>query len=128
MSNDFSGELRTYANDLGKITGDASREVDKVLKKGAQNIKEDLVKDAKASKHFKGLAPAISYDSLYGFQNPRYEIGPDKARKEGPLGNIAYFGTSRGGGTLDLEGPLERESKNLETELDRAVGRMVKKL
>lgn len=114
-------ELRAFAADLGKIASKALPDVDAVLKKGAQNIKDDLVSEARGSTHFKGMAGSISYDSMYGIGHAKYEIGPDKGRHGGALGNIAYFGTSRGGGTLDLEGPLARESPNLERELDKLV-------
>lgn len=116
-------DLRAFAQDLGRVAGKAVPDTDKVLKKGAQNIKEDLVSGARASRHFKGMAGSISYDPVGGVGSLGYEIGPDKARRGGALGNIAYFGTSRGGGTLDLEGPLERERPNLERELDGLMNR-----
>ncbi|MNW48208.1 hypothetical protein D3C74_255610 [compost metagenome] len=114
-------ELRAFAADLGKIAHQALPDTDAVLKKGAQNIKDDLVADARGSKHFKGMAGSISYDSMYGIGHAKYEIGPDKGRRGGALGNIYYFGTSRGGGTGDLEGPLAREAPNLERELGKLV-------
>lgn len=116
-------ELRKFAQDLGKVAGKAVPDTDMVLKKGAQNIKDDLVSDARGSKHFKGMAGSISYDPIGGMGSLGYEIGPDKGRRGGGLGNIAYFGTSRGGGTLDLEGPLGRESPALERELGKLVDR-----
>lgn len=116
-------ELRAFAADLGKIASKALPDTDAVLKKGAQNIKDDLVADARGSKHFKGMAGSISYDSMYGIGHAKYEIGPDKGRRGGALGNIYYFGTSRGGGTGDLEGPLARETPNLERELNKLVDR-----
>lgn len=115
--------LRAFAADLGKIASKALPDTDAVLKKGAQNIKDDLVADARGSKHFKGMAGSISYDSMYGIGHAKYEIGPDKGRRGGALGNIYYFGTSRGGGTGDLEGPLAREAPNLERELNKLVDR-----
>lgn len=117
-------DLRKFAQDLGRVEAKSLPEVDKVLKKGSQVIKEDLAADAKGSKHFKGMAGSISYDSQYGFGSVGYVIGPDKARRGGALGNVAYFGTSRGGGTLDLEGPLDREAPNVERELGSLVDRL----
>ncbi|MGO2411600.1 hypothetical protein ACTXIU_13425 [Glutamicibacter arilaitensis] len=114
-------ELRAFAADLGKIAHQALPDTDAVLKKGAQKIKDDLVADARGSKHFKGMAGSISYDSMYGIGHAKYEIGPDKGRRGGALGNIYYFGTSRGGGTGDLEGPLAREAPNIERELNKLV-------
>lgn len=116
-------ELRAFARDLDKIPSKALPDTDAVLKKGAQNIKDDLVADARSSKHFKGMAGSISYDSMYGIGHAKYEIGPDKSRRGGALGNIYYFGTSRGGCTGDLEGPLARETPNLERELNKLVDR-----
>ena len=115
-----SDDLMRFASDLGKITHKALPDVDAVLKKGAQNIKNDLIEGAGDS-DFKGIQPSISYDRMASVGSLKYEIGPDKARRGGALGNIAYFGTSRGGGTLDLEGPLDRETPNLERELGRVV-------
>lgn len=114
-------DLNRFGVELGKISSKALPETDAVLKKGAQNVKDDLVSGARASRHFKGMAGSISYDSKYGVGSVGYEIGPDKSRKGGALGNIYYFGTSRGGGTGDLEGPLLREAPNLEQHLNRIV-------
>ena len=116
-------DLRAFAQDLGRVAGKAVPDTDKVLKKGAQNIKEDLVSGARASRHFKCMAGSISYDPVGGVGSLGYEVGPDKGRRGGALGNIAFFGTSRGGGTLDLEEPLERERPNLERELDGLMNR-----
>lgn len=114
-------ELMAYSRDLGRVAGKALPDVDAVLKKGAQNVKEQLVREARWSRHFKGIVPSLSYESKYSIGSAGYEIGPDKALSGGGLGNVAYFGTSRGGGTLSLEGPLEMETPNLESELDRLV-------
>ncbi|MBF6672442.1 HK97 gp10 family phage protein [Glutamicibacter sp. FBE19] len=117
-------ELRAFAADLGKIASKALPDVDSVLKRGAQNIKDDLVSEAERSRTLgANLARSISYDSMYGIGHAKYEIGPDKSRPGGPLGNIYYFGTSRGGGTGDLDGPLDRETPNLERELGKLVDR-----
>ena len=114
-------ELQRFANDLGKIASKALPEVDAVLKKGAQNIKDDLVDGIPSGSSWRALKGSISYDSMYGIGHAKYEIGPDKGRRGGALGNIYYFGTSRGGGTGDLEGPLARETPNLERELNKLV-------
>lgn len=117
-------DLMRFAADLGKVAGEAVPKVDMVLKKGAQNIKNDLVEGAKDS-YLLGarMANSITYDPIGGVGSLGYEIGPDKSRQGGPLGNIFYFGTSRGGGQGDLEGPLERETPNLERELGKVVDR-----
>jgi len=115
-------DLMKFAADLGKVASRAVTDVDPVLKKGAQNIKNDLVSEARGSRTLgANLAGSISYDPIGGLGSLGYEIGPDKSRPGGPLGNIYYFGTSRGGGTGDLEGPLVREAPALERELGKLV-------
>lgn len=115
-------ELRKFAQDLGRIAHQALPDTDAVMKKGAQNIKNDLIDEANSSPLIGSrMARSISYDSMYGIGHAKYEIGPDKSRRGGALGNIYYFGTSRGGGTGDLEGPLAREAPNIERELNKLV-------
>ena len=110
-------DARRIANNLGKIAAGAVKDVDAVMKKGAQNLKEDLISGARSSTHFKGMAGSISYDQTNGLRTISYEVGPDKDRRGGALGNIFYFGTSRGGGSGDLDGPVDRERPRLEKAL-----------
>jgi hypothetical protein len=112
---DGSAELRALAENLGRIASKALPDVDAVLKRGAQNVKTEMAADAAGSTHFKGMAGSISYESAYGIGKARWIIGPDKGRKGGSLGNIYYFGTSRGGGTGDIEKPLRSEEPRLQS-------------
>jgi hypothetical protein len=120
---DGSAELRKLAEDLGRIAGSAVKDVDAVLKKGAQNVKTEMAADASGSRHFKGMAGSISYESHYSPGTARYVVGPDKGRRGGSLGNIYYFGTSRGGGTGDIEKPLRTEGPKLQSALEELAER-----
>ena len=112
-----TSEVQRLAANLGKVAGAAVKDVDAVFKKGAQNVKDEMQADARGSVHFKGMAGSISYDSAYSVGAVRYEVGPDKSRRGGALGNIYYFGTSRGGGSGDLEKPIRSEAPRLESAL-----------
>lgn len=119
--------LRELSADLGRIASRALPEVDAILKKGADNIKSEMVADAEGSAHFKAMAPSISYDSAYRVGEAAYEIGPDKSRgkagRAASLAGIAYFGGANGGGgTLDIDGPLEHEEPRLMKALDDYLG------
>jgi hypothetical protein len=119
---DGSAELRKLAEDLGKIAGSAVKDVDAVVQKGALNIKNEMRADVKTSRHFSskkksGLEQSITYESHYLPGKVRYDIGPDKAIRGGALGNIYYFGTSRGGGTGDIEKPLRSEEPKFQNAL-----------
>lgn len=120
---DFS-ELRRLERDLEYASHKAIPAIDAILKHGAQNIKDDLADSARRSKHFSRIAPTISYDRASHIGQVAYEIGPDKDRGgAASLANIAYFGGVRGGGgTLDIDGPLEREEPKTLRELSREMG------
>lgn len=102
----------------------AAEQAGKVIRRGALNVKRAMVADARASAHFKGFAPAISYDTKNGGLSA--EIGPRQG-KPGSLANIAYFGTSRGGGTVrDPIEALMDEEPNLMRELSKITERILK--
>jgi hypothetical protein len=75
-----------------------------VVARSALNTKNAMRKDAQSSRHFKQLAPTISYDlKVHAFGGDgviEAEIGPTPGGS-GSLAGIAYYGTSRpGGGTV----------------------------
>lgn len=120
---DGSAEFRALTNDLGKIAGSAVKDVDQVIKKGALNVKTEMRADVHGSRHFSskkksGLEQSITFESHYLPGVVRYEVGPDKAIRGGALGNIYYFGTSRGGGTGDIEKPLRSEEPRMQSALE----------
>jgi hypothetical protein len=101
-------ELVQLADDLDQIPADKLPEFSKVVEKGALNIKNGMRADATGHPTFRYFPSSISYDMTGKFSA---EIGPDKGRVQGALGNILYFGTSKGGQMLDINGPLNREGQ-----------------
>lgn len=111
-------EVRTLALDLAEGATAAYSELRAVLKKGAGNIKDQLVAEARGSYWFSfgnKFPSSIDYDIIEGGSTVTAEIGPNKSRRSAAsLGNIAYFGTSRGGGTVpDPQGALDAEAPNI---------------
>ena len=92
-----TSEVRTFAADMRQVDSRLARHVKPIIKRGAQNIKNQLVEEMRSSRHFRGVAPGISYDLVDDGYTA--EIGPTRG-KPGSLANVAYFGTSRGGGTV----------------------------
>ena len=109
-------DLATLSADLTKAGAVAKRELRPILSKGALNIKKQLKKEMFASRHFKGAGSAISYDIKADGTSLIADIGPSSEDgSPGNLANIAYFGSSRGGGTVpNPKGALEAEAPNLE--------------
>lgn len=111
-------ELREFAQKLTANTETSPRKIRAVVARGALNVKKDLQAEMGKSGHFGQLARSIDYDIRRASGGDAFsveaEIGPNKARAGGALANVAYFGTSRGGGTVaDPREALEREVPNL---------------
>ena len=45
------------------------------------------------------------------------EVGPDKGRRQGALGNLVYYGGANNGPLASLDGPAIRESERVAREL-----------
>lgn len=116
--------LRELSADLGKISAEAVAKVRPIVQKGALNIKTEMQDDARGSRHFRAIAPSISYDTEVGRDGVTAEIGPAKDRYgAASLANIAYFGGANGGGgTLDIDAPLKNEEPRLMKAIDDYLG------
>lgn len=125
MTADVS-ELRRFATDLRNMPQYMRPEARKVIEKGGVNIKNQLRQEMQQSTHFKQVARSISYDIRDRAETIELEVGPVKG-SPGSLANIAYFGTSLGGGTVpDPELALDAEVPNLERYLADLVVKAVR--
>lgn len=116
-------ELRQLIVDLGKAPGKAVKPLDAVVKRGAQNLKDEYNGQFSRSRHFKGAAGSVTYDSTTSIGRIAYEVGPDKERRGGALGNIFFFGGANGGGgTGDLDGPVDAEEPRMLENIEKVMG------
>lgn len=94
-------EVRELSVDLQGVPGELARHLVPVMKKAAQVVKEDLQEDFRGSGNtaIRQVAGHVRYDDIAG-NGPSFttEIGVDKGGA-GSLGNIAVYGTPKGGGT-----------------------------
>lgn len=111
MASVDTSELDKLADDLEVIPDEKRPQFRKVVERGANNIKRDLRSDAAGHPTYRMFPLSITYDMTGEFEA---EIGPDKGRVQGALGNILYFGTSKNAPQLNLEGPLHREIPRFE--------------
>lgn len=72
-----------------------------VVSKGALNIKTDWRTNASGLKHAPLYPNSISYDLASTPGRISAEIGPDKSRPQGALGNLIEFGSSKNPPHLD---------------------------
>ena len=118
MSMDNS-EVRSLAAHLAAAPKLTRRQSVGIIHKGANNIKNQLREEMSRSRSFGVVAKTISYDvteeGVDGGGIIEAEIGPNTHFKAARLENIAYFGTSRGGGTVpDPIGALLEELPRFE--------------
>lgn len=114
------------ANDLAAAPFKAVPLAAAVVKKAAQNVKDHMVNEARSNGTYKHFHRSISYDVRLGFGGIEAEIGPDKDRTQGALGNVLYFGTSKNAPVLDINSGLRAEeeafAENLADAIERALG------
>jgi len=95
---DFS-ELIALAVDLEEVADNAGPHIRKAVEATAFDVKKDAVKKVGRRKMLRQAAAAIDYE-LKGFQGfgatvLDAEIGYDKGKAGGPLGNLIEFGAPR---------------------------------
>lgn len=93
-----ASEFRRYQAELVGAAKKVDPAVKSVVGRGALNVKRDWNAAFAGSKHFKGLAGSVSYDTRSGVGWVEALVGPDKSRRGGALANIAHFGGAHGGG------------------------------
>ena len=114
-------QLREFAVQVGQVPHEMRPKLDAVTERAGLNIKKQLQAEARQSKSFGVIASAISYDTTHTRESSGVEVGPVKG-SPGSLANIAYFGTSRGGGTVpDPRGALDAEAPRFEEYVGRIV-------
>jgi hypothetical protein len=103
---------------IGKAEVKAAAGMFAVAKKAGQNVKDGMARDAEGISHAPAFPRSISY-SIYpgGLRTVVVEVGPDKDRPQGALGNILYFGTSNNGPVRDIGKALRDETPRFERAL-----------
>lgn len=86
-------ELGQLAADLGKGNAKVVRDTRAAIEVGARALKKAAQKRVTGLAHAPSAPDAITYD-LHGLNA---EIGYDKSRRQGALGNILEYGTAKNG-------------------------------
>lgn len=103
-------QVSKLATDLGRGNSAMVTGARKILEVGSTKIKKDMATEIGKSPHFKGVAPAVSYD-IKGLSS---EIGPVQGKAAGSLAFIAAYGTATTGPSWDHTAALHREAPVME--------------
>ena len=119
-----ASELTAFADKL-LAKGVARRAaITMAVKKGAQNVKNDLREDLSSSGNKSIRSIPITYEIKEAPGRITAEIGPSKGGS-GSLANIAFFGTVKGGGTHEFYEYGEKELPKLAEHVAKAAVEVV---
>jgi hypothetical protein len=116
--------LRELEATFGRIKEGALPVVDKIVGRGAFNIKKDAAKRISGLKHAPAYPRSITYDLFHLPFTSRAEIGPDKNKRQGALGNILEFGTVNNPAHPHLAPALAAEAPKFEAQIAAAAAKM----
>lgn len=118
-------DVRRYIAELDKVPTVLDRELVKVGERGALNIKRDWRAAWSGHSYIGPLARSITYERRTRVKNLEWEIGPDKSRAQGALGNVIEFGTVNNPPIPGGLPALEREAPRTERALSDVLGRVL---
>jgi hypothetical protein len=118
--------LDGLAADLNRAAQVAPAAARKVVQAGAFNIKRDWRAAWSGLAHAPSVGRAVTYDTVVTATGATAEIGPDKALRQGALGNLIEFGSINNaphpGGAPALEAEQPRFERALEQVALEALG------
>ncbi|HEY9411123.1 MAG TPA: hypothetical protein VIP77_16205 [Jiangellaceae bacterium] len=91
-----TSDLQRLVADLGEAA-DILPDVRGVVAKGALNIKQDWRRRWSGLAHAPAIPNAITYDTKLTPHSAEAEIGPDKSKRQGALGNLLEYGSIKNG-------------------------------
>lgn len=88
-----TGDLSAWAEQLGDAADRVLPEARKVVVRGTIQIKRDAKRRVRGLRHAPYYPASITDDIRQGADWVESEIGPDKSRRQGALGNLIEFGS-----------------------------------
>lgn len=111
-------ELAEVADILARAPGVAAVQARGVVGKGALNIKSDARRRISGLAHAPAYPYSITYDTHELRDSAWAEIGPDKGKRQGALGNLLEFGSVKNPPHPHLRPAAEAERPKFEAALE----------
>lgn len=106
-------QLNDLARDLGASIL-VSRDLPGIVEKGAADIKAEAAALISGHPYAPAYPRSITYDVSVEGATVRAEIGPDKRRRQGALGNILEYGTSKNAPIPHLQPAFDHQVPKVE--------------
>lgn len=118
-------DMERWVAKLSEAASEAPAEATKVVARGALNIKNDARDRASGIRHAPAYPRSISYDQWQGLRGPVAEIGPDKDRRQGALGNLLEYGSVNNAPIPHMKPAIDAEMPRFERALGDLAVRLV---
>jgi hypothetical protein len=86
-------EIQEMARILARAAGAAPKEAKQVVSKGLLNIKKGAKRRVEGLAHAPAYPRSITYDTGMSATAAWGEVGPDKDKRQGALGNLLEYGS-----------------------------------
>lgn len=112
-----ASDLSKLAADVGTATIWAEKYLRKALEVTARHVRDTARENATGLAH----APAFPYSISYDVGATGAEIGPDKSRAQGALGNLLEYGSRNNAPLGIMHGALQANEEDFERGVTRAI-------
>ncbi len=113
-----ASEVHELAEVLAAVAAGTPKQVRQVVSKGALNIKRDAQRGSRGLKHAPAYPSSITYDISVLPTAISAEIGPDKDRRQGALGNLIEYGSVNNAPRPHIRPAADREQPRFEKALE----------
>lgn len=125
-----ASDLSSLSADLGEAKRGTVKNLRKALEFTARGVRDVARQNATGMAHAPAFPYSITYDLKYreafGGTSMEAEIGPDKDRAQGALGNLIEFGSVHNPPQGIMHGALQANEADFERGIDRAVNDAMK--
>lgn len=142
MADVDNSDFSRLASDLGKVSDASWRNMQTAIEVTARNVKDTWRENAKGMPHAPAFPASITYDVGVGYDQSigqavssvvsgaisrargttlRAEIGPDKNRAQGDLGNLIEYGSVNNSPMGLGHGALQANQADFERGIDKSV-------
>jgi hypothetical protein len=119
-------EVTAWADAINKASAPALKDITAVVGRGALNIKKDAARRSSGLRHAPAYPRSITYDVHSSLRGPSADIGPDKNRRQGALGNLIEYGSINTAPHPHLRPAADAEeprfAKAIEAVVEKALG------